>query len=481
MMNEWDTVIGIEVHVQLSTQSKLFSGSGTEINAEPNSQTCAIDVGLPGVLPTLNKEALKLALRFGLAIGATINHHSFFERKNYFYPDLPKGYQISQYREPLLIGGQLMIEPLEGKAKSITLHHAHLEEDAGKSLHDIGYGQTGIDFNRAGIPLLEIVSNPVMSNANDAVLYLKTLHQMIRYLGISSGNMQEGAFRCDINLSVKPKSSSLLGTKVEIKNLNSFKFIEEAIHYERKRQISVISSGNQIIQETRLYSPNQQKTYPMRSKETVHDYCYFSDPDLLAISIDETCYQQIKDSLPELPDLREKRLLNTYGISREDTQFLLQSVACADYFEAICKKTLSKTSVIMNWLKGELQLFFTKTGFSFTNNPISSDTLASLLQALHEKMISPKEAKSIFEEISQREQSIESLLKRYKNKEKSEMDEEVLQAFIQTCINNNPVQVEEYRSGKTKILGFLTGLIVKETKGKADPKKISELLIKYLK
>lgn len=472
---QWETVIGLEVHAQLKTQSKLFSGSATNYGAEPNTQASFIDVALPGVLPVLNQEALHHAIRFGLAVNAKIHPRSVFERKNYFYPDLPKGYQTSQLAHPIVIGGEVPIS-IDGETKSIQLTRAHLEEDAGKSIHLSGH--SGIDLNRAGTPLLEIVTEPVMHSAKEAVAYLKALHSLVQFIGICDGNMQEGSFRCDVNLSIRPAGEKKLGTRTEIKNLNSFRFIEKAIEHEIDRHIDLLEEGKTIQQETRLYDDKKDVTYGMRLKEEANDYRYFPCPDLLPVIVDETLINAIKSTLPELPDAIKTRLIDTLGLSEADATLITQDKATVDYFEAILTHTKAKPKVLFNWISVELASKLNKDNLPIEHSPISVKHFAELLDALTDNTISGKMAKTIFDRMWQTGKSPKDIIKEEGLEQIT--DTKALEKIIQTIIDKNPKQVTDYLGGKEKLLGFFVGQVMKETKGKANPKEVNQTLLKLL-
>ncbi|MBL8529667.1 MAG: Asp-tRNA(Asn)/Glu-tRNA(Gln) amidotransferase subunit GatB, partial [Burkholderiales bacterium] len=396
MSMKWEIVVGLEVHAQLSTRSKIFSGAATAFGAAPNAQACAVDIALPGVLPVMNRGAVERAIRFGLAVGAAINRRSVFARKNYFYPDLPKGYQISQYETPVVAGGTVRV-PLKDGEKTIRLVRAHLEEDAGKSLHEDFHGLSGIDLNRAGTPLLEIVSEPDLRGSQEAVAYAKTLHSLVRYLDICDGNMQEGSFRCDANVSVRPQGVSELGTRCEIKNLNSFRFLEKAIEFEAARQIAVIEDGGTIAQETRLFDPDRGETRSMRSKEEAHDYRYFPDPDLLPLEISEAWVEEVRAALPELPDAKRARFVSSYAISPYDATVLTASREVAAYFEDAVRALPSDPKLCANWVMGEISGHLNRDGIEIERSPVSSTALAGLLRRIADGTISGKIAKDVFE------------------------------------------------------------------------------------
>ncbi|KTD32458.1 aspartyl/glutamyl-tRNA amidotransferase subunit B [Legionella moravica] len=475
---EWDTVIGLEVHAQLKTKSKLFSGASTTFGAEPNSQTCFIDAGLPGVLPVLNQKAVVMAIQFGLAINADINDLSVFERKNYFYPDLPKGYQISQFQKPIVSNGQLKIQREDGTYKTVDIVRAHLEEDAGKSLHDAQSDCTGIDLNRAGTPLLEIVTAPCLHTAEEAIKYLKTLHQLVRFLGICDGNMQEGSFRCDVNLSIKPKGSTVLGTRTELKNLNSFRFIEKAIAFERARHQDVLESGQKIIQETRLYNPDTNSTHAMRDKENENDYRYFPDPDLLPIQVTRFQIAEIKNSLPDLPEQISRELQAVPSLNDEDMNFLLSSPEAYQFYKTVKSYTKSTDKLIINWLKGQYAASLNEHNLTFDTLPVSAQTLAKLLDKLHDNTLSSSNAKIIFTKLWAGEDDVEAIMQR---EGFQQMDNSAaLEELIIKIIHQYPDQASEYKAGKEKLLGFFVGQIMKQTKGQANPEHINTLVKKHL-
>ena len=472
----WQTVIGLEVHAQLNTQSKLFSSSATAFGALPNSQTSFIDAGFPGVLPVLNQEAVHLALRFGLAIDAAINDLSLFERKNYFYPDLPKGYQISQFQRPIVAKGHLDVMLNDGQMKRVTIERAHLEEDAGKSLHDAHPNYTGVDLNRAGTPLLEIVTTPCLFSAEEAIAYLKTLHQLLRFLNICDGNMQEGSFRCDVNISIRPSAEAPLGTRTELKNLNSFRFIEKAIAYEQQRQQDCLETGQALTQETRLYCPQTNRTITMRSKENENDYRYFPDPDLLPIHISEALLEKTRQQMPELPVLIYQRLQNE-ALSMDDIDFLLSSPAILHFYDQIRAKSRAKAKMVANWLKGTYSAALNDKGLSFDNPPVSPNDLASLLDRLHDQMIPASLAKIIFSNLMDNKGTVDELIAASGYQQ---TDTEALEELIQKTIEAHPQQASEFRAGKEKLLSFFIGQIMKQTKGQGDPAVVNQLLLKYL-
>jgi aspartyl-tRNA(Asn)/glutamyl-tRNA(Gln) amidotransferase subunit B len=470
---EWETVIGLEIHTQLATKSKIFSGASTAYGAEPNTQACAVDLGLPGVLPVLNAEAVRMAVIFGMAIEAHIAPYSVFARKNYFYPDLPKGYQISQMELPIVGVGHLDIE-VDGVIKRIGVTRAHLEEDAGKSLHEDFHGLTGIDLNRAGTPLLEIVSEPDMHSAKEAVAYMRKLHELVRYLGICDGNMQEGSFRCDANVSVRPKGQAEFGTRAEIKNINSFKFVEKAINHEVERQIERIESGHKIVQETRLYDSVKDETRSMRSKEEANDYRYFPDPDLLPVIINEDFKAQIKAALPELPQAKKQRFKTEYSLDEESVAVLTTSRQLADFFEAVTKKSGCETKLCANWITGDLSAALNKAGLEITDSPVSDERLAGLLARISDNTISGKIAKQVFEALWQSTSSADEIIAEKGLKQIT--DTGAIEAIIDKIIADNPGQVEQYRSGKEKVFAFFVGQVMKAMQGKANPAEVNKML-----
>jgi aspartyl-tRNA(Asn)/glutamyl-tRNA(Gln) amidotransferase subunit B len=470
---EWETVIGLEIHTQLATKSKIFSGAATAYGAEPNTQACAVDLGLPGVLPVLNQEAVNMAVKFGLSIEAQIAPYSVFARKNYFYPDLPKGYQISQFELPIVGNGHLDIE-VDGVTKRIGITRAHLEEDAGKSLHEDFHGLTGIDLNRAGTPLLEIVSEPDMRSAKEAVAYMRKLHELVRYLGICDGNMQEGSFRCDANVSVRPKGQKEFGTRAELKNINSFKFVEKAINYEVERQIDLIEAGGTVVQETRLYDAAKDLTRSMRSKEEANDYRYFPDPDLLPVLISEEFKAQVLATMPELPAAKKQRFKDQFGLDDESTTILTSARETADYFEALLTASGCEARLCANWVTGELSAALNKSGLEIAESPISYQRLAGLLMRIADNTISGKIAKQVFEEMWQSEAGADEIIQTKGLKQIT--DTGAIEAIIDKIIADNPGQVEQYRSGKDKVFGFFVGQVMKAMQGKANPEEVNRML-----
>ena len=474
---EWETVIGLEIHVQLATKSKIFSGSSTAFGAEANTQASAVDLGLPGVLPVVNEEAVRMAVRFGLAIDAEIGRKSVFARKNYFYPDLPKGYQISQMELPIVGKGHIEITLDDGSTRQIGVTRAHLEEDAGKSLHEDFHGMTGIDLNRAGTPLLEIVSEPDMRSAKEAVAYLKQIHSLIRYIGISDGNMAEGSMRCDANVSIRPKGQEEYGTRAELKNINSFRFVERAINHEVERQIDIIESGGKVVQETRLYDADKNETRSMRSKEEANDYRYFPDPDLLPVIVDEDYIQTIKDSLPELPHEKRHRFMEAYQLSTYDADLLSTSRVLADYFETAAK-ACGDAKLAANWVSVELMAALNKDSLNIENSPVSAEQLGGLLVRIADKTISGKIAKTVFEAIYNGEGDADSIIEAKGLKQVT--DSGAIEAIVDEIIANNPEQVEQYRAApperQGKLIGFFVGQVMKASKGKANPQQTNEIL-----
>jgi len=474
---QWETVIGLEIHAQLATKSKIFSSAATAYGAEPNTQACAVDLGLPGVLPVLNKEAVRMAIKFGLAIGAKVAPRSVFARKNYFYPDLPKGYQISQYDLPVVSTGHLIIE-VDGVEKTIGITRAHLEEDAGKSLHEDFHGFTGIDLNRAGTPLLEIVSEPDLRSAREAVAYMKKLHSLVRYLEICDGNMQEGSFRCDANVSVRPKGQRKFGTRAEIKNLNSFRFVEKAINYEIERQIEILESGGEVVQETRLYDANKDETRSMRSKEEANDYRYFPDPDLLPLEITGEFIAEVRSNLPELPDDKRDRFKAQYGLNDYDASVLTATRELADYYEAVVKAAGCDVKLCANWVMGDLAAALNKAGLEIEQSPLQAERLAGLIQRIADETISGRIAKQVFEVLWESGDSADAIIERQGLKQIT--DTGAIEAIIDQIIGDNPDQVGGYKAGKEKLFGFFVGQAMKATQGKANPAQLNELLRRKL-
>jgi len=475
---EWEVVIGLEVHAQLSTKSKLFSGASTAFGAEPNTQACAIDLGFPGVLPVLNADVVNMAIRLGLGIHAEIAKRSVFARKNYFYPDLPKGYQISQYEFPVVGKGHLDILLEDGTTKRVGITRAHLEEDAGKSLHEDFHGMSGIDLNRAGTPLLEIVSEPDMRSAKEAVAYLKALHSLVRYLGICDGNMQEGSFRCDANVSIRRKGDSRFGTRTELKNINSFRFVERAINYEMERQITLLEGGGKVQQETRLFDPGKNETRAMRSKEEANDYRYFPDPDLLPLLITEEQIAEVRGNLPELPQQKHQRFMEQYGLSAYDATVLVSSRAMADYFEEAVIASGNQAKLTANWVAGELSAALNKSDIEITASPVAATELGKLVLRIADNTISGKIAKAIFESLWNKEGNVDQIIEKQGLKQVT--DSSAIETLIEKILAANPQQVADYRAGKDKLFGFFVGQAMKESGGKLNPQQLNELLKKKL-
>ncbi len=475
---QWEVVIGLEIHAQLATNSKIFSGASTAYGAEPNTQACAVDLGLPGVLPVLNKEAVTMAAKFGLAIGAKVSRRSVFARKNYFYPDLPKGYQISQMELPVVGRGELEIELEDGSTKVVGVTRAHLEEDAGKSMHGDFHGKTGIDLNRAGTPLLEIVSEPDMRSAKEAVAYMKKIHSLVRYLEICDGNMQEGSFRCDANVSVRPKGQKEFGTRAELKNINSFRFVEKAINIEVERQIDVIEAGGKVVQETRLYDADKNETRSMRSKEEANDYRYFPDPDLLPVVIEEDFLTAVKATLPELPDQKKHRYMDSFGLNSYDAGVLTSDRALAEYFEVVVDTAGGEAKLSANWVAGELTGALNKAGMELVDSPVSAAKLGGLVVRIADNTISGKIAKEVFQAMWNGEDDADAVIEAKGLKQIT--DAGAIEPIIDEVIANNPGQLEQYRNGKDKLFGFFVGQVMKASRGKANPQQVNELLKKKL-
>ncbi|MDT8427506.1 MAG: Asp-tRNA(Asn)/Glu-tRNA(Gln) amidotransferase subunit GatB [Pseudomonadales bacterium] len=469
----WETVIGLEVHVQLATKSKLFSGSSTHFGAAPNTQANVYDLALPGTLPVLNEEALKMAVRFGLAINAEISKISVFDRKNYFYPDLPKGYQVSQLEFPTVGRGSLTITLEDGSERVIGVTRAHMEEDAGKSLHEDYQGMSGIDLNRAGTPLLEIVSEPELGSAKEAVAYLKKLHSIIRYLGISDGNMAQGSMRCDANVSVRRSGSTELGTRTEIKNINSFRFVEKAILHEAQRQIDLIEDGGRVTQETRLYDADRDETRPMRSKEVANDYRYFPEPDLLPVVIDDAYIESIRATLPELPDVKKLRFIEQYGLSDYDANVLTSSREMAEYYETVVK-LCADPKLSANWVTVDLQSLLNRQGLEIDDSPIEPQRLAALISRILDNTISGKIAKTVFETMAETDSGVDEIIEQKGLRQVT--DTGAIEALVNQVLADNPAQVEQYRSGKEKVFGFFVGQAMKLSRGKANPDQLNALL-----
>ena len=480
---EWEAVIGLEIHVQLATQSKIFSGAGIAFGAEPNTQACAIDLGLPGILPVLNESAVEMAVKFGLGVEAEIGMKSVFERKNYFYPDLPKGYQTTQNDLPIVGKGIIEVEPEEGKIRQVRIHHAHLEEDAGKSLHETytdenGRGMTGIDLNRAGTPLLEIVSEPDIRSAKEAIAYIKAIHSIVTYLGISDGNMAEGSMRCDANVSVRPKGQEEYGTRAEIKNINSFKFIEKAINHEIERQIELIEDGGRVIQETRLYDADKNETRSMRSKEEANDYRYFPCPDLLPVELDEAYIEHIRSEMPELPKQKKQRFIDELGLSSYDAGVLSATRPMAEYFEQV-KDRCGDAKLAANWVMGELAGQLNKESLEIEQSPVSSTQLGDLVKRVMDDTINGKAAKQVFAALWAGEGSSADEIIEAKGL-KQVTDTGAIAAIVDEVMANNPKQVEQYQAApedkRGKMVGFFVGQVMKASKGTANPPMVNQLL-----
>jgi aspartyl-tRNA(Asn)/glutamyl-tRNA(Gln) amidotransferase subunit B len=475
---KWEVVIGLETHVQLSTNTKIFSAASIESGAEPNAQACVVDLALPGVLPVLNYGAVERAMKFGLAIGATVAERSIFARKNYFYPDLPKGYQISQFELPVVQGGELsfMVTPKKGDPYMKTLHltRAHLEEDAGKSVHGIEMGLSGIDLNRAGTPLLEIVTEPELRSAEEAVAYARTLHALVMWLGISNGDMQNGNFRCDANVSVRPVGQKEFGTRCEIKNLNSFRFLQDAIEYEVRRQIELIEDGGQVVQATRLYDPDKNETREMRTKEDSMDYRYFPDPDLLPLDISREWLDEVKQSMPELPHQLRERLMNDFGLSQYDATMLTTSRGVADYYLDLAAQVQDK-KIAANWVMGELSAALNQSEVAIENSPVSPAMLAKLISRVLDNTLNNKGAKTVFAALWAKDgDDVDQLIEKLGLKQIS--DTGAIEKIVDEVIANNPKNVEEFRAGKEKALNGLVGQVMKASKGKANPGQVNQIL-----
>jgi aspartyl-tRNA(Asn)/glutamyl-tRNA(Gln) amidotransferase subunit B len=480
----WEIVVGIETHAQLRTQSKIFSGAATAFGAAPNTQACAVDIALPGVLPVLNRAAVEHAVRFGLAVGARLSRRSVFARKNYFYPDLPKGYQISQYELPIVLGGSLTIQA-EGDPKTIRITRAHLEEDAGKSLHEDFHGMSGIDLNRAGTPLLEIVSEPDLRGAKEAVAYARALHALVTWIEICDGNMQEGSFRCDANVSVRRAADQPLGTRCEIKNLNSFRFMERAIEYEAQRQIELLERGGKVVQETRLYDPERDETRPMRTKEDAQDYRYFPDPDLLPLVLSEDDIESIRATLPELPEARRARFMTDYHLSDYDAAALTSSKATADYFERAVvgftrkqEAPQERAKLVANWVAVDLAAKLNANDIAIELSPVAPERLAKLLTRILDQTLSNKMAKEVFDAMWAGEGEPDAIIDRKGLRQIS--DAAAIEKLVDEVLAANARQVEDYRGGKQKAFNALVGQVMKATGGRANPAQVNEILRRKL-
>ena len=471
----WEAVIGLEIHVQLATQSKIFSGASTAYGAAPNAQACNIDLGMPGVLPVLNERAVELAIRFGLAIDAQINLYSIFDRKNYFYADLPKGYQISQFETPIVGAGQVTVTPENGKPRRVGITRAHLEEDAGKSVHDLYPGQTAVDLNRTGTPLLEVVSEPDMRTAQEASAYFRQIHTLARYIGICDGNLAEGSMRCDANVSVRPTGQEAFGERTEIKNINSFRFVEQAIEHEIARQIDVLEAGGRIHRETRLYDPDKDETRSMRSKELSNDYRYFPDPDLMPLTISEAFVERIRSELPELPDARCARYGDQLGLSASDATAISSDIDRADFFDAAVSAG-ANAKQCANWIMGELSAYLNKQAMPLSASPVTPSLLAQLIARVEDSTLSSKTAKTLFDALWEEGPSadVDGLISSLNLAQMS--DDGALTQIIDDLIAANPKQFEELRGGKDKMLGFFVGQVMKATQGKANPQQVNEII-----
>ena len=472
---DWEVVIGLEVHAQLNTATKIFCGCPTTFGAEPNTHTCPVCLAMPGALPVLNAAAVDKAIALGLAIGAELNRRSIFARKNYFYPDLPKGYQISQYELPVVGRGSLTVQLADGVEKVVSVTRAHLEEDAGKSLHEAFIGQSGIDLNRAGTPLLEIVSEPDMRSSVEAVAYLKKLHALVRYLDICDGNMQEGSFRCDANVSLR-RPGAAYGTRAEIKNLNSFRFLEKAIEYEIVRQRDILESGGQIVQETRLYDANRDETRSMRSKEEANDYRYFPDPDLLPLVLAESRIERVRDTLPELPDAKRARFMRQYALTAYDAGVLTAGRVLADCYEQVAAGVDGKLAA--NWVMGDLLGALNKAGIEIEDCPVPAEKLRLLVQRIEDQTISGKIAKEVFEEIFYRGGEVDAIIDSRGLRQIT--DGAAIAAMVDTIVTANPQQAADFRAGKDKLLGFFVGQVMKASQGKANPDQVNAILLERL-
>jgi aspartyl-tRNA(Asn)/glutamyl-tRNA(Gln) amidotransferase subunit B len=474
---DWEVVIGLETHAQLSTRSKMFSGAATAFGAAPNTQACAVDIALPGVLPVANRAAVERAIRFGIAVAGRINRRSIFARKNYFYPDLPKGYQISQYEVPIVAGGSLTIQ-IGDRQKTVRLTRAHLEEDAGKSLHEDFHGMSGIDLNRAGTPLLEIVSEPDLRSAAEAVAYARALHALVRWIDICDGNMQEGSFRCDANVSVRPQGSQALGTRCEIKNLNSFRFLERAIEYEARRQIEILEEGGAVVQETRLYDPDRDETRPLRTKEDAQDYRYFPDPDLLPLEVSESWIREVEQALPELPAAKRSRYVAELGLSAYDAALLTASRETAAYFEDLVAELPQHAKLCANWVMGELAGRLHREERDIGDAPVSSRELAALLRRIADGTLSGKLAREVFDAMWAGEGGADQIIAARGLKQISDAAE--LERLVEAVLAANPGQVDEVRAGRDKAFNYLVGQAMKASRGRANPAQVSEILRRKL-
>jgi len=469
----WEPVIGLELHVQLATKSKIFSGASTKFGAQPNAQACAVDLGLPGVLPVLNEQAVAMAVKFGLAIGAQINLHSIFDRKNYFYPDLPKGYQISQFETPVVGRGEIQLQMEDGSERTIGITRAHLEEDAGKSVHDLFPGKTGIDLNRTGTPLLEVVSEPDLRTAQEAATYFRQMHTLVRYLQICDGDLSQGSMRCDANVSVRPVGQEELGERTEIKNINSFRFVERAILYEIQRHIDVLEAGGTIERETRQYDADRDETRSMRGKELSADYRYFPDPDLLPLEFSQAFVDKIAADMPELPIARRERYQSELGLAANDAAWISRDPQIADYFDAVCA-VCGNARQSANWLMGELSAHLNRDDVDIGASPVHADQLGTLIQRLNDSTLSSKTAKTLFEALWADGGEVDALIESLGLKQMSDAGE--LETIVDRVMADNPAQLEQLRSGKEKLLGFFVGQVMKLTQGKANPQQVNEMI-----
>ena len=481
MTVQWESVIGLELHVQLATRSKIFSGAANRFGEPPNTLACAVDLGLPGVLPVANEEVIRMAVMFGLAVDASIARQSVFARKNYFYPDLPKGYQISQYELPIVSGGRVQIR-VDGAGREIGITRAHLEEDAGKSVHEAFAGSTGIDLNRAGAPLIEIVSEPDLRSAGEAVAYMKIIHSLVRYLEISDGNMQEGSFRCDANVSVRPAGESRLGTRAEIKNINSFRFVEQAINFEIDRQVGLVEAGREVVQETRLFDPDRNETRPMRGKEEANDYRYFPDPDLPPVVIDDDYIEAVRRQLPELPEQKQQRFREAYGLSEYDSGYLVANRETADYFEAAVNEVPDQAKPVANWIMGELGAALNRENISIIDSRVSATMLAGLVRRIGDGTISNKLGKQVFEALWEGEGDVDEIIDKQGLKQVTDTGE--IGRLVDEVIAENGPQVQQYRNAapekRGKMIGYFVGQVMKKSGGKANPKQVNQLLSERL-
>jgi aspartyl-tRNA(Asn)/glutamyl-tRNA(Gln) amidotransferase subunit B len=469
----WEPVIGLELHVQLATKSKIFSGASTKFGAEPNAQACAVDLGLPGVLPVLNEQAVAMAVKFGLAIGAKINLHSIFDRKNYFYPDLPKGYQISQFETPVVGGGEIQLHMEDGSERTIGITRAHLEEDAGKSVHDLFPGQTAIDLNRTGTPLLEVVSEPDLRTAQEAATYFRQMHTLVRYLQICDGDLSQGSMRCDANVSVRPVGQEEYGERTEIKNINSFRFVERAIVYEIQRHIDVLESGGTIERETRQYDADRDETRAMRGKELSADYRYFPDPDLLPLQFSQAFVDKIAADMPELPIARRERYQSELGLAANDAAWISRDPEVAEYFDAVCA-VCGNAKQSANWIMGELSAHLNKDDVDISASPVGADQLGALIQRLDDNTLSSKTAKTLFEALWSDGGEVDALIESLGLKQMSDSGE--LETIVDQVMADNPAQLEQLRNGKDKLMGFFVGQVMKLTQGKANPQQVNEII-----